>query len=79
MLVALQLVGVADVPLNLTVLLPWDAPKFAPVMVTDVPTNPDVGFRLLMLGAGPALFTVTGTPALVAELPEVSVATAAKV
>ncbi len=52
MLVAFQLVGVAAVPLNLTVLVPCDAPKFAPVIVTDAPTNPDVGFRLVMLGAG---------------------------
>jgi len=59
MLVALQLVGVAAVPLNFTVLVPCVAPKFAPVIVTDAPTNPDVGFRLVMLGgvlpAPPAL------------------------
>ena len=30
-------------PLNLTVLLPCVAPKFEPVMVTAVPTTPDVG------------------------------------
>src|SRR5436309_15970851 len=51
-LVALQLVGVAPIPLNVTVLVPWLAPKLAPVIVTDVPTNPDVGFRLVMLGDG---------------------------
>ena len=50
MLVALQLVGVAAVPLNVTVLDPWVAPKFAPVIVTGVPTGPEVGLRLLMLG-----------------------------
>jgi hypothetical protein len=50
MLVALQLVGVADVPLNLTVLVPCVAPKFAPVIVTDVPTGPELGLRLVMLG-----------------------------
>lgn len=77
-LVALQLVGVADTPLNLTVLLPCEAPKFAPAMVTEVPTKPDVGLRLEILGTGPALFTVTGTLALVAELLDVSVATAVK-
>jgi len=37
MLVALQLVGVATVPLNVTVLVPCVAPKFAPVTVTDAP------------------------------------------
>src|SRR5208337_4161288 len=52
MLVAFQLVGVATIPLNFTVLVPWVAPKFAPVIVTEVPSTPDVGFRLVMLGAG---------------------------
>src|SRR5438552_9093242 len=61
-LVALQLVGVAAIPLNVTVLVPCLAPKLAPVIVTDVPTNPDVGFRPVMLGAGVA--TVTLTPSL---------------
>src|SRR5439155_3770780 len=49
-LVADQLVGVAVVPLNVTVLVPWAAPKFVPVIVTDVPTGPLVGARLVMLG-----------------------------
>jgi hypothetical protein len=52
MLVALQLVGVAAMPLNFTVLVSCVAPKFAPLMVTDVPTAPDVGFKLVMLGGG---------------------------
>ena len=34
MLVALQLVGVAGIPLNVTVLVPCVAPKFVPVIVT---------------------------------------------
>jgi hypothetical protein len=50
MLVALQLVAVAAVPLNFTVLVPWVAPKFVPVIVTDAPTAPDVGERLVILG-----------------------------
>ena len=62
MLVALQLLGVAVVPLNSTVLLPCVAPKFAPAIVTDVPTNPDVGDKLVMLGAGTV--TVKLTPLL---------------
>src|SRR5437879_2624757 len=78
MLVALQLVGVAAIPLNVTALVPCVAPKFAPVIVTDAPTNPEVGFKLVMLGAGTALFTLTATPALVAVFPDVSVATAVK-
>jgi hypothetical protein len=76
MLVALQLVGTAVIPLNVTVLVPCVAPKFAPTIVTDVLTNPDVGFKLVILGAGTALFTLTGTPVLVAVFPDVSVAMA---
>jgi hypothetical protein len=79
MLVALQLVAVAAVPLNVTVLVPCAAPKFAPVIVTDAPTNPDVGFRLVRLGPGVVLFTLTATPALVAVFPDESVATAVKI
>ena len=49
-LALLQLVGVAAVPLNVTVLLPCVAPKFAPVMVTAVPTAPEAGVKLVMFG-----------------------------
>src|SRR5215469_9723795 len=62
MLVALQLVGVAAVPLNVTVLVPCVDPKFAPLIVIDVPTAPDVGLWLVMLGA--AAVTVNATPLL---------------
>lgn len=55
MLVALQLVGVPAVPLNVTVLDPWLAPKFVPVTVTGVATAPEVGFRLEMLGVLPTV------------------------
>src|SRR5688572_2955119 len=48
--VALQLLGVATLPLNRTVLVPCVAPKFAPLIVTAVPTLPDVGDRLVTLG-----------------------------
>jgi hypothetical protein len=78
MLVALQLVVVAAVPLNVTVLVPCVAPKFAPVIVTGVPTNPDVGFKPVTVGPGVALFTFTATPVLVAAFPDESVATAVK-
>ena len=50
MLVALQLVGVAVVPLKVTVLVPCVAPKFVPVIVTDAPTRPEVGLRLAIFG-----------------------------
>src|ERR1019366_7217402 len=48
--VALQLIGVAGVPLNVTVLVPWLAPKFVPAIVTDVPTDPAAGARLVIPG-----------------------------
>src|ERR1700746_2933849 len=50
MLVALQLVTVAAVPLKVTVLVPCEDPKFVPVIVTAVPTGPEVGDRLVILG-----------------------------
>jgi uncharacterized protein YjeT (DUF2065 family) len=61
-LVALQLVGVADVPLNETVLVPCVAPKFVPVIVTDVPTAPDAGFRLVIPGGGGVTVKTTPLP-----------------
>ncbi len=48
--VALQLVGIAVVPLNVTALDPWVAPKFEPVMTTAVPTTPEVGFKFEIVG-----------------------------
>ena len=57
--VALQLVGAAVVVLNFTVLLPWVLPKLVPEMVTEVPTAPAVGDKLVMFGV-----TVKGTPLL---------------
>jgi len=48
-LVAVQLVGVAVMPLNVTVLVPCEAPKFEPAMVTEVPTAPLLGVKLLMI------------------------------
>jgi hypothetical protein len=51
MLVADQFVGVAVVPLNFTVLVPLVAPKFAPVIVIDVPVGALVGATLVRLGA----------------------------
>src|SRR6266571_3218938 len=51
MFVALQLVGVAVAPPNVTVLVPCVAPKFVPVIVTNAPTGPEVGERLAIVGA----------------------------
>jgi hypothetical protein len=53
MLVSLQPVAVAVVPLKFTVLDPCVAPKFVPVIVTAVPTAPDVGDRLDTVGGVP--------------------------
>src|ERR1700746_1383158 len=61
MLVALQLVTVAAVPLKVTVLVPCEAPKVVPVIVTAVPTGPEVGDRLVMFGVDD---TVKLTPLL---------------
>jgi hypothetical protein len=58
MLDALQLellVGVAVVPLKVTVLVPCVAPKFEPAIVTDVPTGPEFGVRLVIDGAAAAV------------------------
>jgi len=70
MLVAPQPIGVAEVPLNVTVLVPWCGPKLAPAIVTSVPTEPEVGFKLVMLGGG--ITTVKSTPLLVAWPPTVT-------
>ena len=51
MLVADQLVGVAAVPLNFTVLLPWVLPKLVPETVTEVPTDPEAGDKVVICGA----------------------------
>lgn len=59
MLVALQLVGAAAIPLKVTVLVPCVAPKFVPVMVTEVPTGPDAGLKLLMNGLGEGTVKIT--------------------
>jgi hypothetical protein len=62
--VALQLVGAAVVPLNLTVLLPLVVPKLAPMIVTEVPTTPEAGDSPVMLG--PDADTAKLTPLLAA-------------
>jgi hypothetical protein len=61
MLLALQAVAVAVVPLNFTVLVPCVAPKFVPATTIDEPTAPLFGVRLVMLGG---VKTVKFTPLL---------------
>jgi len=50
MLVPFQLVGVACTPPKVTALVPCVAPKFAPLIVTAVPTAPEPGVTVAMLG-----------------------------
>lgn len=49
--VLLQFVTEATTPANWTVLVPWVEPKLLPVITTEVPVAPEVGFRLEMTGA----------------------------
>jgi hypothetical protein len=51
MLLADHDVGVAAVPLKVTVLVPLLAPKLLPLMVTAVAIGPLVGERLVSVGA----------------------------
>jgi hypothetical protein len=57
--VGLQPVAVAAVPSNVTVLVPWIAAKFVPVIVTDVPTGPELGDKAVMLGPVPGTVKLT--------------------
>jgi hypothetical protein len=66
MLAAVQLAGVAAVPLNVTVLVPWVAPNVVPLIVTESPTAPEAGDRALIFGP-----TVKVTP-LLADPPTVT-------
>ncbi len=86
MLVSFQLVGVAAFPLNFTVLVPCVEPKLVPVIVTDAPTAPEAGDKLVTLGitvndepllATPLTVTTTGpvlvplgTGAMIAPVPQ---------
>jgi hypothetical protein len=45
-------IEVAVIPLKVTVLAPCVDPKFVPVMVTVVPTIPDVGLSPVIVGTG---------------------------
>jgi hypothetical protein len=50
MYVSFQCVGVAAVPLNVTVLFPWMGPKPVPWICTMLPTTPTFGETVLMAG-----------------------------
>ena len=56
---------VTNVPLNETVLLPCDEPKFAPLIETCDPTGPEVGDTVLIVAVVPGTIKLTpllGTP-----------------
>src|SRR6267154_1348159 len=63
--VGVQIVGVAAVPLNVTVSVV--VPKFFPEIVTGVPTSPWFGVRLARAGASAAL---TASKAMTMPAPE---------
>jgi len=68
--VPLHCVTVAVVPLSFTVLPPWLAPKPFPVMRILVPTAPEFGDRLAILGATVNVDPLLATPpALTTTLP----------
>src|ERR1700730_12289610 len=68
MLVALQLVGAATVPLKVTVLVPWLAPKLVPVIVISVPAVAEDWLRLVMLGVTVKLIPLLATPLTVTRM-----------
>ena len=51
MLLLLQELMLAAEPLNVTLPLPWDAPKFDPAITMEEVIAPAFGERLVMLGA----------------------------
>ena len=62
MLVALQLLGVAVVPLNVTILLPCVEPKPNPVMTTVAPVAPELGVSLVTPSVTVKLTPLLATP-----------------
>jgi hypothetical protein len=68
-----QLVGVAATPFKVTELVPCVVPKFVPDMATEVPMDPDVGLRLVMVGETVKLTPLLATPpAVTTTLPVVA-------
>src|SRR5215469_18906069 len=65
MFALLHEVGVAKTPLKVTVLAPWVAPKFRPLMVTEVPVVPETGEIEVMLGATVKVNELLATPLIV--------------
>ena len=55
-------IDVAAVPLNFRVLVPCEEPKLVPVIVTDAPTAPVVGDRVVTLGVSVKVEPLLSTP-----------------
>jgi exopolysaccharide biosynthesis predicted pyruvyltransferase EpsI len=66
---------VAVVPLNVTVLVPCVDPKLVPVIVTDAPTAPNVGDKLVMLGVANAAAVRTVHTRTTPAMRDVSIST----
>lgn len=49
-MLTLQLVAVAEMPLNATALVPWLSPKLEPLIVTEDPPTPEPGTTLVICG-----------------------------
>jgi len=62
MLVSLQLTGAVGMPLNEMELNPFEAPKLLPLIVTEVPTGPDEGLKLVIAGATPKFGVLLARP-----------------
>src|SRR6266481_3646889 len=70
----LQLLGVAAVPLKVTVLAPCAPPKLLPAIVTTAPTGPEDGEMLVIVGATAKLTALLASPPTVTTtLPLVAV------
>src|SRR5882762_8941141 len=69
-LVALQLVAEAAVPLNVTVLVPCGVPKFVPVIVTEDPTGPTSGDILIIVGPGGPVEALNAAMSAIQSNPE---------
>ncbi len=63
-----RVMEVAGVPLKVTVLVPCAEPKFVPMMATEVPTSPEFGVRLAIVGVGATEY-VNWSALLVALVP----------
>src|ERR1051326_9017350 len=76
-LVVVQLVGVPAAPLKATVLEPCGDPNPVPETVTEVPTPPEVGLKLVIVGGVPAAGGLIVTAIALYEVVEVKPAVCA--